>query len=97
MLNQELLKETLETANLECWKRERTANTLTGVAVRLHATECSLRETQEILRFVDCQLYPLLIRPPINYGTVYGMLLNHLSYFGHDGVEWCRSREFLCV
>lgn len=25
MLNQELLRETLETANLECWERERTA------------------------------------------------------------------------
>ncbi|RBI58644.1 IS6 family transposase, partial [halophilic archaeon] len=24
MLNQELLSETLETANLECWERERT-------------------------------------------------------------------------
>jgi uncharacterized protein YyaL (SSP411 family) len=25
MLNQELLRETLETANLQCWERERTA------------------------------------------------------------------------
>ena len=38
MLNQELLTETLGTANLECWERERTANALTGAVVRLHAT-----------------------------------------------------------
>ena len=40
MLNQELLRETLETPNLECWERDG----------RRHATGCSLRETQEILR-----------------------------------------------
>jgi putative transposase len=50
MLNQELLTETLETANLECWERERTATPVRAFAVRLHATGCSLRETQEILR-----------------------------------------------
>ncbi len=32
------------------WERERTANALTGVAVLLHATGCSLRETQVIFR-----------------------------------------------
>jgi putative transposase len=36
MRNQELLTETLNTANLEWWE--------------LHATGCSLRETKEILR-----------------------------------------------
>ncbi len=55
MLSPELLRETLDTANLECWERERTANALTGVAVRLHATGCSLRETQEILRLFGVQ------------------------------------------
>jgi putative transposase len=56
MLNQELLKETLNTANLECWERERTATPVSAFAVRLHATGCSLRETKEILRLfgVDC-------------------------------------------
>ncbi len=55
MNNQELLKEALNTANLGCVERERTANALTGVAVRLHATGCSLRETKEILRLVGVE------------------------------------------
>ena len=50
MLNQELLRETLDTANYECWERERTATPVRVFAVRLHATGCSLRETQGILR-----------------------------------------------
>ena len=50
MLDPELLRETLETANLECWERERTATPVRAFAVRLHATGCSLRETKEILR-----------------------------------------------
>jgi len=50
MLNQDLLKEALDTANLECWERERTATPVRAFAVRLHATGCSLRETQKILR-----------------------------------------------
>jgi len=50
MLSPELLTETLDTANLECWERERTATPVRAFAVRLHATGCSLRETQEILR-----------------------------------------------
>ena len=49
MLNQELLRETLETTNLECWERERTATPVRAFAVRLHATGCSLRETTTIL------------------------------------------------
>ena len=31
MLLPELLRETLDTANLECWERERTANARLGV------------------------------------------------------------------
>jgi putative transposase len=50
MRNQELLKEALNSANLECWERERTATPVRAFAVRLHATGCSLRETKEILR-----------------------------------------------
>jgi putative transposase len=55
MLNQELLRETLETANLECWERERTATPVRAFAVRLHATGCSLRETQAILRLLGVE------------------------------------------
>jgi len=50
MLNQERLKETLDTANFECWGCERTATPVRVFAVHLHATGCSLREIQEILR-----------------------------------------------
>ncbi len=50
MLSPELLTETLDTTNLECWERERTATPVRVFAVRLHTTGCSLRETQEILR-----------------------------------------------
>jgi putative transposase len=41
----DLLNEVLDDKFEECWERERTANTLTAVAVRLHATGCSLRGT----------------------------------------------------
>jgi len=74
MLSPELFRETLDTANVECWERERTA-TLTrrnasrshtidhrflgtpvrAFAVRLHATSCSFREIQEILRLFGVQ------------------------------------------
>jgi putative transposase len=50
MLNQELLTETLNTANIEFWERERMATPVMAFAVRLHAIGCSLRETKEILR-----------------------------------------------
>jgi len=50
ILNQELLEETLNRSNLECWERERTATPVRAFAVRLYATGCSLRETKEILR-----------------------------------------------
>ena len=49
MLNQELPTEALETANLECGERERMAAPVRAFAVRLHATDCSLRESQVIL------------------------------------------------
>src|SRR6056297_4133453 len=45
----DLLKETLDTATLECWQRERTATPVRAFAVRLHAAGCSLRETAAIL------------------------------------------------
>ncbi|WP_254547290.1 IS6 family transposase [Halomarina pelagica] len=48
MLNQELLRETLETANLECWEREGTATPVRAFAVRLHQAGCSLRETTTV-------------------------------------------------
>ena len=57
MLSPELLRETLDTANLECWERERTATPLRAFAVRLHATGCSLRQIQEILRLFDVQRF----------------------------------------
>ncbi len=50
MLSPELLRETLNTPNIECWERGRTATPVRAFAVHLHATGCSLRETQEILR-----------------------------------------------
>jgi hypothetical protein len=49
LLDLELRSETLETANLEYWERERTATPVRAFAVWLHATGCSLRETQAIL------------------------------------------------
>lgn len=52
MLLSNLLKQSLDTATLECWQRELTANALTGVAVRLHAAGLSLRETEAILRLI---------------------------------------------
>ncbi len=55
MLSPELLRETLDTANLECWERERRATLVSAFAVRLHATGCSLRETQAILRVFAVQ------------------------------------------
>ncbi len=39
----------------ECWERERTATPARVFAVRLHATGCSLRETQAILRLIGIE------------------------------------------
>jgi putative transposase len=40
----------------ECGERERTATPVRVFAVRLHATGCSLRETQTILRLIGIEL-----------------------------------------
>jgi putative transposase len=48
-----LLRETLDTATLECWQRERTATPVRAFAVRLHAAGLSLRETTAILELFD--------------------------------------------
>ena len=50
-----LLKETLDTATLECCQRERTATPIRAFAVRLHAAGCSLRETAAILGFLSVE------------------------------------------
>jgi putative transposase len=72
MVSPELLRETLDTANLECWERERTTTPVIAppkqrfwyanetdvsstLAVQLHATSCSLRERQAILRLFGVQ------------------------------------------
>ena len=46
----DLLSECFATDLEETWERERTATPVRAFAVQLHATGCSLRETQEILR-----------------------------------------------
>jgi len=51
----DLLRETLDTAALECWPRERTATPVRAFAVRLHAAGCSLRETAAILGLVGAE------------------------------------------
>jgi putative transposase len=55
MLLSNLLKETLDTATLECWQRERTATPVRAFAVRLHAAGLSLRETEAILRLLGVE------------------------------------------
>jgi len=55
MLSPELIRESLDTTNLECWQRERAATPVRVFAVRIQATDCSLRETQEILRVFGVQ------------------------------------------
>ena len=49
----DLLDETLEAADTDCWDRERTATPLRAFAVRLHSAGLSLRETMAILDFLD--------------------------------------------
>ena len=51
----DLLRETLDTATLECWQRERTATPVRAFAVRLHATGCSLKETEAVFRLLDVE------------------------------------------
>ncbi|UPW01285.1 IS6 family transposase [Halorussus gelatinilyticus] len=55
MLLSNLLRETLDTATLECWQRERTATPVRAFAVRLHAAGCSLRETAAILELLGVE------------------------------------------
>jgi len=45
----DLLSDCYDADLEETWENERTANALMGVAVRLHETGCSLRETTTIL------------------------------------------------
>ncbi|MDT3437552.1 IS6 family transposase [Haloarcula sp. 1CSR25-25] len=45
----DLLSECFAVELDECWERERTATPVRAFAVRLHATGCSLRETETIL------------------------------------------------
>jgi putative transposase len=45
----DLLGEALETADSDCWNRERTATPVRAFAVRLHSAGLSLRETVAIL------------------------------------------------
>ncbi|MDL0131629.1 IS6 family transposase [Halobacterium salinarum] len=51
----DLLSESYDPGLEESWENERTANALTGVAVRLHQTGCSLRETTTILAELGVQ------------------------------------------
>ena len=51
----DLLRETLDTATLECWQRERTATPVRAFAVRLHAAGLSLRETTAILELLGVE------------------------------------------
>lgn len=55
MLLSNLLTESLDTATLECWRRERTAAPLRAFAVRLHAAGLSIRETESILRLLGVE------------------------------------------
>jgi transposase-like protein len=45
----DLLRECFAVDLEECWERERTATPVRAFAVRLHATGCSLRETEAVL------------------------------------------------
>jgi putative transposase len=52
----DLLSESYAADFKEFWENERRANALTGVAVRLHATGCSLRKTTTILAELGVEL-----------------------------------------
>ncbi len=51
----DLLSESYAAEFDEAWERERTATPVRVFAVRLHATGCSLRETQAILRLIGVE------------------------------------------
>ncbi|QOS13639.1 IS6 family transposase [Haloferax sp. Atlit-6N] len=55
MLLSDLLRDSLDTATLECWQRERTAKPVRAFAVRLHAAGLSLREKEAILRLLGVE------------------------------------------
>jgi len=48
----DLLRENFAADDRECWQRERTPNTLTGVGVRLTAAGLSIGETTAVLRLL---------------------------------------------
>jgi len=58
MLNQDLLKETLDTANLQCFECKRTATSVRAFAVRFHAIGCSLRKIQKLFGYRPRKLSP---------------------------------------
>ena len=49
----DLLDETLEAVDTDCWDRERTATPVRAFAVHLHSAGLSLRETVAILDLLD--------------------------------------------
>ncbi len=51
----DLLNECFAAEFKECWERERTATPVRAFAVRLHATGCSLRETEGTLRLLNVE------------------------------------------
>ncbi len=51
----DLLSECYAAEFDESWERERTVTPVWAFAVRLHATGCSLRETQVILRLLGVE------------------------------------------
>ena len=51
----DLLSECYAADFKECWERERTATSVKAFAVRRHATGCSLRETEVILRSIGVE------------------------------------------
>jgi len=48
----DLLRESFETENLECWQRERTPTPVRAFGVRLTAAGLSIRETTAVLRLL---------------------------------------------
>jgi len=55
MMLADLLSESYAAEFDECWERERTATPVRAFAVQLHATGCSLQETQAILGLLSVE------------------------------------------
>ena len=53
----ELLTETIETPGIECWAEESTASALRALAVRLHVSGLSLRETAAALENIGLRRF----------------------------------------